>query len=58
LFGVEIDEDVVRRVLANHSRPTSGSDGPSWLTFLPHPTAASASSSMRRSKNREGVREK
>ena len=36
LFGVEIDKDVVRRVLAKHCRPTSGSDGPSWLTFLGH----------------------
>jgi hypothetical protein len=34
VFGVEIDKDVVRRVLAKHSRPTSGSDGLSWLTFL------------------------
>jgi transposase InsO family protein len=34
-FGVEIDKDVVRRVLANHYRPGhSGSDGPSWLTFF------------------------
>jgi putative transposase len=36
LFGVEIDKDVVRRVLAKHCRPTSGSQGPSWLTFLGH----------------------
>jgi transposase InsO family protein len=36
LFGVEIDKDVVRRVLAKHCRPTSGSDGPSWLSFLGH----------------------
>lgn len=36
LFDVEIDKDVVRRVLAKHCRPTSGSDGPSWLTFLGH----------------------
>src|SRR5688500_19790927 len=34
LFGVEIDKDVVRRVLAKHCRPTSGSDGPSWITTL------------------------
>ena len=33
-FGVEIDEDVVRRVLSNHYRPDSDSGGPSWLTFL------------------------
>src|SRR6185436_5211981 len=33
-FGLEIDKDVVRRVLAKHYRPGSG--GPSWLTFLGH----------------------
>ncbi len=33
-FGVEIDKDVVRRVLARHYRPESGGGGPSWLTFL------------------------
>jgi transposase InsO family protein len=36
VFGVELDKDVVRRVLAKHSRPISGSDGPSWLCFLGH----------------------
>ena len=35
-FGVDIDKDVVRRVLASGYRPKSGSDGPSWLTFLGH----------------------
>ena len=34
-FGVDIDKDVVRRVLAKHSRPgDSGTTGPSWLTFI------------------------
>ena len=33
-FGVVIDKDVVRRVLAKHYRPDSGIDGPSWLTFI------------------------
>ena len=34
-FGVQIDKDVVRRVLANHYRPGhSGSNGPSWLSFF------------------------
>ena len=33
-FGVEIDKDVVRRILGKHYRPESGSGGPSWLTFL------------------------
>ncbi|MGB0128660.1 MAG: hypothetical protein WBP72_13565 [Rhodocyclaceae bacterium] len=36
-FGVEIDKDVARRVLAKHYRPSgAGTDGPSWLTFLAH----------------------
>ena len=34
-FGVDIDKDVVRRILALHFRPESSS-GPSWLTFLGH----------------------
>jgi putative transposase len=34
-FGFDIDNDVVRRVLAKHYRPgDSGSGGPSWLTFI------------------------
>ena len=34
-FGTEIDKDVVRRALAKHYRPRdSGTDGPSWLTFI------------------------
>src|SRR5690606_28619284 len=36
-FGVQIDKDIVRRVLAKHYRPgDSGSHGPSWLTFIGH----------------------
>ena len=36
-FGVEIDKDVVRRVLAKYYRPgDSGTNGPSWLTFIGH----------------------
>ena len=35
-FGIELDKDVVRRVLAKHYRPESGTDGPSWLTFIGH----------------------
>lgn len=35
-FGVEIDKDVVRRILAKHYRPESNGEGPSWLTFLGH----------------------
>ncbi len=35
-FGVDINKDVVRRVLATHYRPGSGDGGPSWLSFLGH----------------------
>src|SRR3989449_850607 len=35
-FGVDIDKDVVRRILAMYYRPESGSGGPSWLTFIGH----------------------
>ena len=34
--AVDIDKDVVRRVLATHDRPAPHSGGPSWLTFLGH----------------------
>ena len=34
-FATSINKDVVRRILAMHSRPTS-TDGPSWLTFIGH----------------------
>src|SRR5213078_43967 len=34
-FGIQIDKDVVRRVLAKHYRPDdTDSNGPSWLSFL------------------------
>ena len=35
-FDVDLDKDVVRRVLAKHYRSKPGSNGPSWLTFLGH----------------------
>jgi putative transposase len=35
-FGIEIDKDVVRRILAGHFRPEPDSLGPSWLTILGH----------------------
>jgi len=35
-FHIQIDKDVVRRILARHYRPGQDSDGPSWLTFLGH----------------------
>jgi transposase InsO family protein len=33
-FGIDIDKDIVRRVLASHYRPGAGTDGPSWLSFV------------------------
>ncbi len=35
-FHIQIDKDVVRRILARHYRLGQDSDGPSWLTFLGH----------------------
>jgi len=35
-FGLKIDKDVVRRVLAKHYRPEHYDSGPSWLTFFRH----------------------
>ena len=35
-FHIQIDKDVVRRILAHHHRPGQDSGGPSWLTFLGH----------------------
>lgn len=34
VFGLDLDKDVVRRVLAKHCRPSPGADGPSWLSFV------------------------
>ena len=36
IFAVDIDKDMVRRVLAKHYHPIPGGDGPSWLTFIGH----------------------
>jgi transposase InsO family protein len=36
VFGIEIDKDVVRRILIQHYRPLPGGDGPSWLTAIGH----------------------
>jgi putative transposase len=33
-FGVDIDKDIVRRMLAKHYRPAPEADGPSWLSFI------------------------
>lgn len=35
-FGVEIDKDVVRRILVNHYHPDPRNDGPSWLATIGH----------------------
>ena len=35
-FGLDIDKDVVWRILKKHYKPVSGNNGPSWLTFLGH----------------------
>jgi len=35
-FGIDIDKDIVRRVLAKHYRPEAGTDGSSWLSFIGH----------------------
>jgi putative transposase len=33
-FGLAIDKDVVRRILASHPLPKSGGKGPSWLSLI------------------------
>ena len=33
-FGLDIDKNVVARVLAKHYRPASDGGGPSWLSFI------------------------
>jgi transposase InsO family protein len=35
-FGLHLDKDTVRRVLAVHYKPDPGSHGPSWLTAIGH----------------------
>jgi transposase InsO family protein len=35
-FGISVDKDMVRRVLAAHYQPIPHSGGPSWLTFIGH----------------------
>src|SRR5438876_2543379 len=37
-FGVDIDKNVVYRVLSKHHRPAPGGTGPSWLSFIGHTT--------------------
>ncbi len=33
-FGIDVDKNIVYRVLAKHYRPTPGGTGPSWLSFI------------------------
>jgi transposase InsO family protein len=35
-FGIDINKDIVRRVLAKNYRPEAGTDGPSWLSLIGH----------------------
>jgi putative transposase len=35
-FGLELDKDTVRRVLATHYKPDPNNHGPSWLTTIGH----------------------
>src|SRR5262245_35614376 len=35
-FGIAINKDVVRRILAGHYHPSADGSGPSWLTFIGH----------------------
>ena len=35
-FGIDVDKNVVYRVLAKHYRPAPGGTGPSWLSFIGH----------------------
>src|SRR5262249_4132397 len=37
-FGIDVDKNVVYRVLAKHYRPAPGTGGPSWLSFIGHTT--------------------
>src|SRR5262249_39291271 len=37
-FGIDIDKNLVHRVLAKHYQPAPGGTGPSWLSFIGHTT--------------------
>jgi len=37
-FGIDVDKNVVSRVLAKHYRPAPGKGGPSWVSFIGHTT--------------------
>jgi len=36
VFGIDIDKNIVKRVLDKHYKPEGKDDGPSWLTLLGH----------------------
>ncbi len=36
VFGININKDVVHRVLEKYYQPSGGGNGPSWLTFIGH----------------------
>ena len=36
MFGMNINKDIVWRVLSKNYKPTSDDNGPSWLTFIGH----------------------
>src|SRR6202521_2596164 len=36
VFAIEINKDVVRRILIRHYKPVPGGDGPSWLSVIRH----------------------
>ena len=35
-FGINIDKDIVRRILNKHGKTSPSNNGPSWLTFIGH----------------------
>src|SRR5215467_15297813 len=35
-FGIDLDKDVVRRILGTHFQPEAGTGGRSWLSFIGH----------------------
>ena len=35
-FGIDVDKNVVSRVLSTHDRPAPGGSGPLWLSFIGH----------------------
>jgi hypothetical protein len=35
-FGIDVDKNVVSRVLSKHYRPAPGGTGPLWLSFIGH----------------------